>query len=128
MHCGLTDKVEEYQIKEVPLRNEVKAYIESVDGMIHKINEVIHIDDEDMDITPDIRGLIARKVTVWKEYSIGLRHMNQDIALSSIQAKYPQFFMSFENIYMALLNCSSDGRDNDVDTYTDYLTINSSSR
>lgn len=128
LHCGLTNNIEEYQIKEVPLSKEVQAYIESVDGMIHRINEVMDIDNEDMDVTPDIRNLIARRVTLWKEYSIGLRHMNQDIALSSVQAKYPQFFMSFENIYMALLHCSSDGRDNDVDTYSDYLTVNMSSR
>jgi hypothetical protein len=123
--CGLTDNIETYEVKEVEYSVEVKAQITEIDGLITRLSTTAALEDEDLDLSADIKKLIATKAASWLELKTQLNHMDQTKAATLLSTQYDTYKTFFDNVYMVILHCASAGNSNDVDSYSDYLLINS---
>jgi len=86
--CGLTNNIEKYDVKEIPYSPEVKKQVSEIDALNARLSIIASIDNEDLDLHPDIKKMIAVKSLAWAELKIQLNHMNQDNAKEILKTKY----------------------------------------
>ena len=123
--CWLTDNIEKYTVKEVAYSTEVKTQVTEIDALVTRLSTTAALDDNDLNISSDIKKMVTAKALSWIELKTQLNHMDQTKAATLLSTQYDTYKTFFDNVYMMILHCASTGLSNDVDTYNDYISINS---